>query len=334
MLRIGILERLVYAAAELTGIDVPKGLSEIPSQFASPALANETIVANCFLSLRLLSTTDWEAFFEQTSRVEQILRDDPADIYARMDFDTRNSYRSVVEELARYSTFSEEEVALAAVELARSAGGKTSGRQAHVGFYLRDAGRSTLEASIRYQPGLSLRIRRALLAAPTVTYLGSIAILTVLFVLGLLTYATLSGGSLAQLIIVGLLGFGLALEAAIILVNWNVTHRIRPQSLPRMDFSEGIPPGNRTMVVVPSLLESTDELNHLLQELELYYLSNPDPQLTYALLTDFGDALAQDMPEDEQLLALARAGIENLNKKYAATGTLLFIPPSAPVESV
>ena len=143
--------------------------------------------------------------------------------------------------------------------------------------------------------------------------------------MGLLLYATLSGGSLTQLIIVVALGFGLALEAAISLVNWNVTHRVRPQSLPRMDFSEGIPPGNRTMVVVPSLLESADELNHLLQELELYHLSNPDPQLTFALLTDFRDAPAQDMPEDEQLLALARAGIENLNKKYTqATPFYLF----------
>jgi cyclic beta-1,2-glucan synthetase len=319
MMRIGILERLVYAAAELTGMDVPEGLSEIPSQFASPALANETIIANCFLSLRLLSTTDWKDFFEQTSRVEQILRDDPAEIYSRMDFDTRNSYRNIVEELARYSPFSEEDVALAAVELARNTGGKASGRQMHVGFYLQDKGRPTLEASIRYQPGISLRIRRALLAVPTVTYLGSITILSALFVLGLLTYAILSGGSLAQLIAVGLLGFGLAVEAAIILVNWNVTHRIKPQSLPRMDFTEGIPPGNRTMVVVPCLLESTNELNHLLQELELYYLSNPDLQLTYALLTDFGDAPAEDMPEDEQLIALARAGIENLNNKYTGT---------------
>jgi cyclic beta-1,2-glucan synthetase len=108
MLRIGILERLVYAATELTGMDAPKGLSEIPSQFTSLPLANETVVANCFLSLRLLSTTDWDAFFEQISRVEQILRDDPAAIYTRMDFETRNSYRSVVEELARYSAFSEE----------------------------------------------------------------------------------------------------------------------------------------------------------------------------------------------------------------------------------
>ena len=146
MLRIGILERLVYAAAELTGIDVPKGLDEIPSQFAFPAPANETVVANCFLSLRLLSTTDWEAFFEQTSQVEQILREDPAAVYIHMDFDTRDSYRNAVEELVRYSTFSEEEVALAAVELARSAGDKASARQMHVGFYLQDAGRPMLEA--------------------------------------------------------------------------------------------------------------------------------------------------------------------------------------------
>ena len=316
MLRIGILERLVYAVAELTGMHVPKGLSEIPSQFAPMALANEIIVANCFLSLRLLSATDWKDFFEQISHVEHILRDDPAQIYTGMDFDTRNSYRSVIEELARHSDFTEEQVALAAVEFARNVDGNALERQNHVGFYLIDSGRATLEASLRYQPGLSLRVRRVLLASPTATYLGSIAILTVLFVLGLLTYTMFSGGTPAQLIITGMLGSGLALEAAIALVHWIVTHRIKPQSLPRMDFSEGIPAGNRTMVVVPTLLESAEELNHLLQELELYYLSNSDPQLTYALLTDFGDAEAENMPEDEELLALASLGVENLNKKY------------------
>jgi cyclic beta-1,2-glucan synthetase len=354
MLRIGILERLVSATAELTGMDAPpppernirdfvpyknrgyhagtgktsprtrtRANSKSPSQFDPLAPVNDTIVANCFISLRLLSTADWKDFFEQTSRVEKILREDPAGIYKGMDFDTRNSYRSVIEELSRHSAFSEEDVAHAAVEFARKAQDKPQAalqnpdRKTHVGFYLRDAGRATLEASLHYRAGFGVRIRRALLASPTAAYLGSIAILSVVFVLGLLTYTTLSGGSLAQRILAGVLGLGLALEAAISLVNWNVSHHIKPQSLPRMDFSEGIPPGNRTMVVVPTLLENADEINHLLQELELYYLSNPDPQLTYALLTDFDDAPAQNMPEDESLLALARAGIENLNKKYA-----------------
>ena len=354
MLRIGILERLIYASSELTGLEAPKSLSPVSapelfgeslSQFASPVLPNDIIISNCYISLRLLSATDWKDFFEQTSRVERILRNDPAQVYAGMDFNTRNSYRSVIEELARHSPFSEEEVALAAVEFARNEfapgttveipvlvrdeavpvyaeetknnpNNKIPWRKGHVGYFLVDAGRTTLEKKLRYRPEFSVRVRRAILGFPTATYLGSIAVLSVLFISGLLIYAAISGGSPAQLILAGVLGFGLALESAITLVHWIVTHRIKPQSLPRMDFSEGIPLGNRTMVVIPTLLESEGELGHLLQELELYYLSNPDPQLTFALLTDFGDAPAQNMPEDEPLLVLASTGIENLNKKY------------------
>jgi cyclic beta-1,2-glucan synthetase len=319
MLRIGVLERLAHATSELTGMDAPTSPSKAAGQPVSTVPTNDTTVANCFLSLRLLSATDWKDFFEQTSLVDHILRDDPAKIYTGMDFETRNSYRSVIEELARHSPLSEEEVARAAVEFARNVDEKSPERQAHIGFYLIDKGRTSLEDNIHYQRGIGVRVRRALLASPTATYLGSIAIFSVLFVLGLLTYAGLAGGSLAQLIIVGVLGSGLAVEAAITVVHWNVTHRIKPESLPRMDFSEGIPSGNRTMVVVPTLLESTGELNHLLQELELYYLSNPDPQLTYALLTDFSDAPKETMPEDEGLLTLASVGIEKLNRKHAKT---------------
>ena len=227
MLRIGILERLVYATTELTGIEVPNSLSEVPNQFAV-SLPNDTIVANCFLSLRLLSATDWKDFFEQTSRVEQILRDDPAQIYAGMDFDTRNNYRSVIEELARHSKYSEEQVSLAAVEFAHNEEDKVSPRKTHVGFYLIDAGRAMLENSINYKPGIRVRVQRALLAFPTITYLGSIAFLSVLFFFGLLTYAALSGGSPIQLIITGLLGLGLAFEAAVAIVHWDITHRLKP----------------------------------------------------------------------------------------------------------
>jgi len=325
MLRIGVLEQLVYATAKLTGMDMPIVLkselesgpsSEISNQFATPPIANETIVTNCFLSLRLLSTTDWKTFFEQISLVEQVLCDDPAQIYSNMDFNTRNNYRSVIEELAHYSKFSEEQVAIAAVECARSVDKKTEGRKAHVGFYLRDDGRAMLERNIQYQPVLKTRLKGMLLKFPTVTYLGSIGLFSGLLLFGLLSYLSFLGSSPFKLIIAGILGFGLALEVAISLVNRSVTRHINPQSLPRMDFSEGIPAGNNTMVVIPTLIESADEINHLLQELEIHYLSNPDPHLTFTLLTDFGDAPEQSMPGDEDLIALAKTGIENLNQKY------------------
>ena len=325
MLRIGILEQLATAVAVMTGNALPEKLQSIADVHSSPILSNDILVVNCFLGLRLVSATDWNTFFEKISRVEKILYSDPAGIYPGMDFETRNSYRSVIEELARHSVQSEESVAEIAIEFAQNAFDQFQTRKqdpdrtSHVGFYLIGAGRTLIEKRINYRPGLKAGLRRWLLKHPASTYLGSIGLISGLIVLGLLTYTNAMGGSVSQMIIVGLLGFLLALDASINLVNWNITHVIKPRSLPRMDFSEGIPTDFRTMVVIPSLLSNTDELNSLLQDLELHYLRNPDPQLTFALLTDFDDAPAQHMPDDEKLLSAAKAGIDDLNQKYGQT---------------
>ena len=82
------------------------------------------------------------------------------------------------------------------------------------------------------------------------------------------------------------------MDASINLVHWTITHQLPPRTLPRMDYSEGIPAEDRTMIVIPTLLANASELSSLLQELELHYLRNPDPHLTFALLTDFIDAPA------------------------------------------
>ncbi len=50
------------------------------------------------------------------------------------------------------------------------------------------------------------------------------------------------------------------------------------------------------------------------------FLANRDEHLHFGLLTDFADAPAETLPEDEALLLLARSGIEELNEKYAGAG--------------
>ena len=63
--------------------------------------ADQLAIGNVITSMRLLSSIDWPLFFERVSLVEQMLREDPAGAYARMDFPTRDRYRHSVEELAR-----------------------------------------------------------------------------------------------------------------------------------------------------------------------------------------------------------------------------------------
>src|SRR5208283_2520696 len=57
-------------------------------------------VGNVITSLRLCSTMDWSQYVESVSLVEQVLKRDPANVYASMDFPSRDRYRQAVEELA------------------------------------------------------------------------------------------------------------------------------------------------------------------------------------------------------------------------------------------
>ena len=83
-----------------------------------------------------------------------------------------------------------------------------------------------------------------------------------------------------------------------------------PRRLPRLDFTNGVPEGARTMVVVPTLLTSVERVAELLEHLEVLALGNLDPRVHFAILSDFTDAPALEMPRDEAILSAAREGIE------------------------
>ncbi|NLG76576.1 MAG: hypothetical protein GX535_10080 [Xanthomonadaceae bacterium] len=123
---------------------------------------------------------------------------------------------------------------------------------------------------------------------------------------------------LAVQIALGVLCLIAASQFAVALVNFAVTVVVAPKRLPRMDFSSGIPLQQRTLVVVPTMLDSAAGLDSLLEALEVRFLGNRDPALHFALLTDFRDAPSEHMPGDEQLLELARERIEEINARYAA----------------
>ena len=103
---------------------------------------------------------------------------------------------------------------------------------------------------------------------------------------------------------------------AVALVNWLATLLTTPHTLPRMDFSEGIPAHSRTLVVVPTMLTSAQNIEDLIEALEVRFLANRDENLHFGLLTDFLDAHEETIPTDESLLLLAKTRIDELNEKY------------------
>lgn len=289
--------------------------------------AQQLSVSHSIGSLRFLGTTDWKVFVESLSAVDRILQKDPADIYCKMDFSTRDRYRHVIESLARNSHFSEVEIARQTIQLAEEALQEgLNKRNTHVGFYLIDKGQSRLNRAISIQWPLASVIERTIIHSPLTCYLGSIFLLTLLgvyaFVHILLSRGVLfSNWEFIALTIVFVLSIS---QLAVSLINWLGMLLVKPYLLPRLDFSEGIIFSCRTMIVVPTMLSSKEAVEKLVENMELCYLSNRDTYLHFALLTDFCDAPQEVTCKDAALLERARSGIEKLNKKYGSGHNNLF----------
>ena len=274
-------------------------------------------VANLVTSLRLCSTIDWSQYFESVSLVERALQRDPAGVYGNMDFLSRDSYRQAIEHLAEPSGEAQVRVALRAVESARQAAesGQTTDRAAHVGHHLVGAGRAGLEIDVAYRPRAGLRLRRLLLGHATLVYLGSIVVVTALVVSAGVAYVRAENASLFAQIVTALFLILPASEVANAFIQHFIHRVVPPRRLPRLELLAGVPEDARTMVVVPTLLVSVAGANELCAHLEVLALANLDPRIHFAILGDFADAPARDMPDDEPILAAARAGIAALNAR-------------------
>ncbi len=283
--------------------------------------AQQTTLANLINSCRRLSHTSWPEFFESISWADQKLAADPAGVYNRSDFETRDRYRTALEQLARGAKRTEREVIKAALALAEA--GKDEVTR-HVGYYFVDAGRPLLERKIGARVPVAEHLRRWLRAYPARAYFGSIFVLTIVVVAVPLyliqgTIASLTFGLLGILLIIP------ASELAVLAVNYFATTFLPPRVLPKMSFrKEGVPDECRTLVVVPTLLTTLPAIQNELTRLEIRYLGNSDPNLCFALLTDFADAPLEHMPEDAEYLDVVRRGIEELNRRHGAGRFFLF----------
>lgn len=285
---------------------------------------DQVSISNSIASLRLLSAMDWREFVEAQSYVEYALREDPHGVYGRMDFGTRDRYRHVVEKIARYSHLEEADVARMAVQLALHAQASASPAatpdpQSHVGYYLVGAGLPVLEKAAQVRLPPAELMRSWMRGKPMPLYLGAIATVTLVTTAGLVRMGWLQGMSLAVLVVLGVATMLVASQMAVAMVNWLLTLVVTPHALPRMDFSKGIAPEARTLVVVPTLLCNERGVRALVEALEVRYLANQDVHLHFGLLTDWCDAATETTEGDAALLALAAVGIEALNTKYPGT---------------
>ena len=307
-----------------------QSIEHLVQREAQEQAAHQVSIGNSIGSLRTLGSIDWRHFVERTSIVEQQLRTDPAGIYGAMNFATRDRYRHVVEALARRHRLTEPAVVQATLTLAQAAADQAtvadtsntvSALGQHVGFYLIDRGRPALERQLGIRPTISETLRRYFDRAPLPIYLGLLALLTFAFAEPLVAAVVQQRWPLWATLAIAVPSAILASQLALSLLNWLATLLVAPQLLPRMNYSRAIPASARSLVVIPCMFGSTQDIEDLVEALEVRFLANRDDNLHFALLSDFTDADSATTPEDHALLRLAQRRIEALNERYASAAT-------------
>lgn len=312
-LRLCVLEELSLALART----FPKNPAPLaaPISAAARGLDDEERAARCIRTLRTLDLIDWKTLFIDCSLSERVLEGDPAKIYARADFETRDRCRKQVEEIAWRTRNGELVVAQAAIDLALAQPVGSLHRR-HVGHFLIGSGRLRLEQQFGYQPPFTERLRRLATARPVRTLTGGFAACTLLVLAIPMAYlARLEAGPLTWLVALAL-AIVPASSLGVAMVQWFLTNLLPPRVLPKLEFKDSIDPELRTLVAVPCLLGSAQEIQDLIRQLELHYLRNPFPGLAFALLSDWTDAPQAQMPDDSELLNRTVTAVRQLNQKY------------------
>lgn len=282
--------------------------------------ANQVSVSNSINSLRFLAKMDWREFVEDHSVVEGILRGDYKGVYASMDFSTRDYYRHSIERIAKAAEVVESEVAQLAIDLAQKSFDYNSvdERSAHVGYYLIGKGIKQTEKALNIQFSFVEKLKRFLLTKSAALYFITAFVLTLSGTTVMMWQAYTFTNNTTWLIGIALLSIAVMSQLTLDLINWWASLLIKPEPLPKIDFSKGIPENNKTIVVIPSILNNTEGVSALLDDLEIRFLGNKDTNLLFALLTDFKDADHENTPSDKHLLELAVTGIQELNRKYGS----------------
>ena len=302
-------------------------LSDLPAvltQLNADEAADNLSMSNAITSLRSIGDADWTSIVSQTSTLMKLLL--TSDEFRAEHVKTRDQTLHGIEALARKSRLSEMAVATSILHLIESAD-EPAQVCAAPSYWLRGAGRPRLLTQLGVKETFGDVWRRTRRWVTLPAYLAAILFSTCYLVLWLGRHYPVDGWA-------SLWAFALmsvpASEAVVALINRLISESVRPQHLPRFAWPDGIPKSHRVLVVIPALLVNMASVRSLVHRLHLHYLSNPEPEAQFALLTDWTDADTVRTDTDRAMLDEVQRLLAALNARHPRASIDQDLRPRAP----
>lgn len=290
---------------ELTGTTV----SEVIKKEHFDIAVRRVSIGNSITSIKKIQRINFLEIFEKVNGVEELLKQDPAHVYEKMDYKTKGYYRNKIKEISKKTKISEIYITRKVLEIANK---KPQGsKQSHIGYYLIDKGIDEL-----YEILNGKKKKQKSANAKAKCYIAAVLFFTILLSLGfsILWHKEIAAkGILIMTFIVFLIP---ASEVIVQLIQYILNRFVKPKLIPKLDFSNGIDKENSTMVVIPTIINSKEKVQELMRKLEVYYLANQSENLYFTLLGDCTQSIKREENFDEEIMEEGKKQVEKLNKKY------------------
>ena len=299
---LNVLEEVVEKLGTTVSDVIKKEHFEIATQ--------KVLMGNSITSIKEIQRINFLDIFEKINGVEEILKKDPANVYEKMDYKTKEYYRGKIKEISKKTKISEIYIARKMLELAQENLQETT-KKTHIGYYLIDNGINELYEKLEYT-----NKKEKTPQAKTKIYITTIGILTSILSAILSYILNLKIKNTGLAVISFILFLIPSSEVIIQIIQAILSKTVKPKLIPKMDFSNGIDEDNTTMVVIPTIVKSKEKVVEMFKNLEVYYLANKSPNLYFTLLGDCSESNMQEEKFDIEVIQEGLEQVERLNKKY------------------
>ena len=294
--------KVLEETVEMAGSDI----TDIIKKEHFDIALKKVLMGNYITSIKTIQRIDFLAVFQKLNGVEELLKQDPANVYAKMDHSTKDYYRNKIKEIATKSKISEIYIAKKILELANNAG---TDKKTHIGYYLIDEGINDLYKIINYK---SKKTKTSI--EKTKVYILAICFFSAI-ISGLFTMI-LKKNNVVLNVVSFLLFLIPSSEIVIQTIQFVLSKIVKPKLIPKIDFSNGIDKENTTIVVIPTILKTRKKVQELMRKLEVFYIANKSENLYFALLGDCSESSKKEEAFDKEVIEEGLSQCKYLNEKY------------------
>ena len=267
----------------------------------------KVLIGNSITSLKTIQRINFLEIFEKINGVEDILKQDPSNIYSQMDYNTKEYYRNKIKEISKRTKISEIYIANQILELAK----KAEGKKAHIGYYLIDNGIDETYEKLKFNNKKTIKPE-----TKVKEYIALIVIITILLSI-FISYLINTKIQNKLVSIITFIIFLLPISELVVQVIQSILNKtVKPKIIPKLDYSKGIPKDKATIVVIPTIIKSKQKVRELIKKLEIYYIANKSENLYFALLGDCSESSQKEEPFDKEVIEEGKKQIQLLNEKY------------------